>query len=266
MKQKIFLFLFFSTITAICIAQTNDTLFNQVDAKGLKQGYWKKHYPNGNLQYTGYFKNNKPLGEFKRYNREGELLAIMDYPENSSKIYTKIFYPNNQVQAEGFYINKQKDSIWQFFTENKILVSKINFVLDKKHGLETRFFDNGDIFEKIEWKNGIQDGITLRYYENGNVMIRATYNNGILHGLYSSFNSNGKPIIYGKYENNRREGKWITYDESGKPKNEINYLNGIADNQEELDRIEQEEIEMLEKNKGKFIDPMEKMYNNIPPM
>ncbi|OFX83770.1 MAG: hypothetical protein A2W99_03230 [Bacteroidetes bacterium GWF2_33_16] len=260
---SIFLLLSFILFTK---TQAQDTIFNQTDANGLKQGYWKKKYPEGGIQYTGHFKNNKPVGEFTRYTREGTLYAKMKYAENSDKIYTTFFYPNKQVQAEGYYINKLKDSTWSFYSEKGILVSTINFFIDKKHGSEIRYYDNGNIFEKILWENGLQNGISIRYYNNGNVMIRSPYINGLLSGSYASYSENGKPIISGMYENNRRQGKWIIYDELGNVKNEIVYINGVAENQEELDKIEQEELDMLEKNKGKFQDPLEMMYNNIPPM
>lgn len=263
--NKIFTIITIIYISAISSTYSQDTLFNQTDQNGLKQGFWKKKYPDGIIQYTGYFKNNKPLGEFKRYNRKGELIATMTYNENTDKVYTKLYYPNLLLQAEGNYLNKLKDSVWSFYSENGILVSKVNFLNDKRHGDEVRYFDNGAVFEKLRWANGIQDGISLRYYENGNVMIRAPYVNGILDGSYSSYSNNGKPIISGTYKNNWRNGKWLIYDEHGEVKSEIIYNNGIAENQDELDRIEQEELDRLENNKGKFQDPLEMMYNNIPP-
>ena len=44
----------------------NDTIFNQTDQNKLKQGFWKKSYPNGKVAYRGFFKDDKPRGVFKR--------------------------------------------------------------------------------------------------------------------------------------------------------------------------------------------------------
>ncbi len=59
-------------------------------------------------------------------------------------------------------------------------------------------------------------------------------------------------LIQGQYENNKREGKWIYYKENGHIENELNYINGVAENQEELERIENEQIECLKKTKENF--------------
>ena len=69
MKKTIILpFLFFTTFL---FSQT-DTL-NQIDAKGLKQGMWKKNYANGKIMFEANFKDNVPIGEMKRYHRSGKL-------------------------------------------------------------------------------------------------------------------------------------------------------------------------------------------------
>ena len=79
------IFILFSLVYAInsAFAQT-DTVFNQVDKNNMKQGYWKKDFPNGKLMYKGFFKNNKPVGEMRRYYETGELKAILNYQENNN--------------------------------------------------------------------------------------------------------------------------------------------------------------------------------------
>ena len=87
----------------ICIAFTHaqqvDTI-NQTDESGLKQGHWEKRYPNGNIQYKGNFKDNKPVGLIKRYNQEGTLIAEMDYIESSKKVYTKLYYKSEKLPSK----------------------------------------------------------------------------------------------------------------------------------------------------------------------
>jgi len=43
---------------------------NVTDAGGKKQGPWVKKYPNGNIMYQGTFRDDKPVGLFKRYTEE----------------------------------------------------------------------------------------------------------------------------------------------------------------------------------------------------
>lgn len=266
MKQKIILLLLLVIIPFIQYAQNNDTLYNQTDKNGLKQGYWKKSYPNGKIQYTGKFVNNNPIGKFKRYTPEGDLLVIMNYKMNSEKVYSIFYYSNKNKQAEGNYIGKLKDSIWNYYSEDGILLNNVPYSSDIKNGTEIKYYNTGNIFEKYEWVQDIEDGKHLRYYENGNVMIRSTYVKGILNGIYASYSIDNKPIVTGNYNNNLRDGIWIFYDETGREKQKINYIDGVAENQEELDKLEQYEIDQLEKNKGLYSDPSEETYKNNPPM
>ena len=56
-------------LTALSL-QAQDSL-NQTDKAGLKQGLWRKHYPNGNIRYEGNFSNDQPEGEFRYYHESG---------------------------------------------------------------------------------------------------------------------------------------------------------------------------------------------------
>jgi antitoxin component YwqK of YwqJK toxin-antitoxin module len=46
---------------------------------GEKHGYTIVKYPNGNLHYTGEYSNNKPIGIWKTYSIEGEMITELDY-------------------------------------------------------------------------------------------------------------------------------------------------------------------------------------------
>ena len=58
-----------------------------------------------------------------------------------------------------------------------------------------------------------------------------------------------------KYKDGLRYGLWKFFDIGGKVLSEINYINGIAENQESLDKIESERLKRLKENKGKILDP-----------
>ena len=61
--RTFFTILFITLFSFIINAQD----VNKIDAKGKKQGVWKKYHPNGMLRYTGSFKDDKPVGVFKYY-------------------------------------------------------------------------------------------------------------------------------------------------------------------------------------------------------
>ena len=67
--------------------------------------------------------------------------------------------------------------------------------------------------------------------------------------------------IDGNYKNGKRDGKWIFYTIKGQITKTICYKNGIADNQDELDAKQKQEIDALEANKNKYIDPAHYIEN-----
>jgi len=96
-------------------------------------------------------------------------------------------------------------------------------------------------------------------------MMRIGYKMDMFDGEYNVYSSEENILIQGKYINNKREGKWIYYKNNGHVDREVVYIDGVAENQEELERLEHEQLEMLEKNKGKIPDPRDSFYNDMPP-
>ncbi len=100
---------FFMLFGLVAFAQEG----NKTDAKGQKQGEWKKYHTNGMLRYVGSFKNDKPLGEFKYYYDTGKIQSKMDHKEAVS--YFIAYYKTGEVKATGKYINQKRDSVWNFY-------------------------------------------------------------------------------------------------------------------------------------------------------
>src|SRR4030042_426354 len=114
----IILSLILSTISYYSTCQTvdskNDTVFNQTDKQGKKQGYWKVRYEKGSIKYTAFFKDDKPVGELKRYFEDSTLKAVLNFRPGGIKAYAKLYYQAGPLAAEGLYINSVKDSTWKY--------------------------------------------------------------------------------------------------------------------------------------------------------
>lgn len=251
-------------ISSLANAQnTTDTVFNQTDPKGLKQGFWKGYFENKKLKYTGSFKDNKPVGTFKRFYPDGELRAIMVYNAAGTKAYTTLYYKTGTKAAEGIYIGNLKDSIWNYYSYyDKTLTSREKYVHGKKEGISVNYYSTGKISQELEYKNDIKNGIWKQYYDNGSLKISATYTNGKRTGAFVVNYPNNKAEWRGKYVNNLQEGKWVNYNPDGTVASEIEFVNGIAKNSEELDNKESKMLELIEKVKGSIPDPDE---NNMVP-
>ncbi|MBE9469381.1 MAG: hypothetical protein IMY72_13835 [Bacteroidetes bacterium] len=257
--------IFSISIEAQNVGQKGGVIKNYVDINGDKQGFWQKKHYNGKLKYEGAFKNNKPVGELKRYNDKGELISIQTFLEKNKQSSVTFYDKFGKVESTGFFYNKEKDSVWSYYEKDSVLILQENFIKGQKNGLTTCYFQNGNVCEIANWKDGIKNGENKQYFLNGKLRMQKEYKNGISEGEFASYNDAGIKIIQGEYKNDYREGKWVFYDEKGKFKEEVNYEKGIADKQEELINNETIELNSFEKNKGKFKEPSEeldKMYDN----
>lgn len=77
-----------------------DTI-NRTDAKGLKQGLWRKYYRTDTLCSETWFKNNKPTGISRTWYENGKLKAEVVFEKNSPKGKAVSFYESGKVMARG---------------------------------------------------------------------------------------------------------------------------------------------------------------------
>lgn len=252
--------LFSATLNAQ-VANNGDTIFNQTDKQGLKQGYWKGYFENKKLRYTGYFKDNKPVGTFKRYYPDGPIRAIMVYNKDGSRAFATLYYQNGTKAAEGVYAGTLKDSVWNYYSYyDKTLAGKEKFVKGKKEGIAVNYYPSGKKSQELEYKNDIKHGVWRQFYDNGSLKILATYSNGKRTGDFVVNYPDGKPEWKGKYVNDVKEGKWINYNPDGSVSSEIEFVKGIAKNSEELNMKESKMLELIEKIKGSIPEPDENSF------
>ena len=115
MNLKIFTIASFLAISAIASCQT-ETEINKTDQQGRKQGHWIKKYPNENIMYDGFFKDDHPVGEFRRYYENKTLKSLLIYSSDGTEADATIYHPNGNISSKGKYINQMKEGKWQFFS------------------------------------------------------------------------------------------------------------------------------------------------------
>ena len=252
--SKIGILFIFSYTSVLGFPSKQDTVFNQTDNNGVKQGYWKTYYPDeGGVKYTGYFKDGYPVGEFKRYYESGRMEAIMVFDETGKKADTQLYYENGKLAAEGLYVNKEKHGFWKYYSfYNDFLSHEEHYDMGKKHGLSIKYYSNGKISEKLNWVQGEMEGIWEQYFDNGNLKLKATHENGKRTDDFIMYFNDGNIEIEGRYKDNLKEGTWTWYTEKGEIETTIEYLSGIPKNKDELDDHQTKLVEDLENNKGKY--------------
>ncbi len=243
----------------------SDTLFNQTDAQRLKQGWWKKSYPNGKLMYKGFFKNDKPVGLMYRYYETGAVKAILNYDAKGDYARARLLYEDGQLAAEGVFYNSLKDSTWSYYSYyDRSLTAQENWQKGARQGMMINYYSNGSISEKIDWKDNKKDGIWEQYFQNGLLKMKATYSENKLEGDFYVYFSDGELYLKGKYANDHRQGKWTFFKEDGTVDAEMEYLDGKPLNEDQLTEKQQELFHSIEANEGKFEEPDESNFI-IPP-
>lgn len=238
---------------ATCQSQTD---INISDPKGLKQGHWIKKYPNGRVMYDGVFKDDHPVGEFKRFNENTTLKSVLIYSSDGKEAAATIYHPNGYIASKGKYIDQLKEGKWQFFssyTKGYLICEEIYFK-NLKNGLSLKFYSDSTVAERINYVNDVKQGEWIQYYPNGAICLKSKYLNGKINGLYEVWFENGTVEISGQYKNNFRDGIWQIFNKDKSVKYKLEYLSGeTKDRQMDID--ESEYLDFLERNKGKIADP-----------
>lgn len=236
---------------------------NQTDVTGRKQGVWIEKFPNGKRKSQINYENGKPRGDFyKFYERGGGVKAHLHFYSDS--VASAILYSEHGDKvAMGYYYNHKKDSLWQYFEADSIIVSEENYKHGVKDGKQSTYYASGLLLEEINFKNGKKDGVWKRYFElTGTPIFEAHYKNGIMNGKYTKYDINGEPILTGNYKNDLKDGVWRARDEKTKKVISINYIGGKPENDEQLQKEETKMLEEMIKNAQNLDDPQS--YINHP--
>jgi antitoxin component YwqK of YwqJK toxin-antitoxin module len=255
MNIKIIIIASFLIISVSAQSQTEPAL-NKTDQQGRKQGHWIKKYPDESVLYDGYFKDDHPVGEFKRYFENQSLKSILFYSEDGRKASATFYHPNGNISSKGSYIDQMKDGKWQFFSQftNGYLISEEYYTRNLKNGPAVKFYPDSTIAEKLTYVNDIKQGAWIQYYPTGAVSLKSNYLNGKVNGKFEVWFEDGTIEYSGQYKDDSRDGLWIIYNNDGTIKYKLEYLAGMTKDRR-IDIDESDFLDSLENNKGKIADP-----------
>jgi antitoxin component YwqK of YwqJK toxin-antitoxin module len=112
-------------------------------------------------------------------------------------------------------VNQQKDSTWNYFSENDTITAIENYKAGKPHGIWKTFYPSGSLLEEYSFVNGIKTGPVKKYFTNGTIKYSGFYKNDTFDSTAVFFHLSGKPMVKGQYVNGLKEGEWIYMNESG---------------------------------------------------
>lgn len=196
---------------------------NITDAKGRKQGFWKK-YENKTLLYEGNFVNGVPTGKFTYYHKNGKIKSISDFLRGTSKVRTTMFHENGQKSAEGIFVDQIKDSTWQYFSEKGTLIKQETYKMGKKEGVWKTFSaETGNLLEEMTYSNDQLNGKYVINFADGKPQVVFHYINGKRNGETESFYSDNTLYSKGLYHEDFKIGTWNFYDIDQKIRKTITY-------------------------------------------
>jgi antitoxin component YwqK of YwqJK toxin-antitoxin module len=255
MNLRVFIIFSLLAISTIATCQT-ETEINRTDQQGKKQGHWIKKYPDGTVMYDGFFKDDHPAGEFRRYYENSILKSLLVYTADGIRAEATIFHPNGNISSKGVYINQKKEGKWQFFSEitKGYLISEEYYSGNARNGISMKFYPDSTIAEKVTYINNLKQGEWIQYYPNGVICVKSNYLNGLINGKYEVWFETGSIQFSGQYKNNVRDGLWNIYTRDGSLKYKLTYSDGVTKDRQ-MDIDESDYLDLLEKNGGKFADP-----------
>jgi antitoxin component YwqK of YwqJK toxin-antitoxin module len=229
-KPAVILFLFYWS--ALSFAQPTD-------ANGKKQGYVKKKDENNKVVYEGEFKDDKPVGKFKYYYpNDTAVRAIMSFKDGGKTAYAWLFHMNGKRMGEGKYVNKEiKDSVWTYYDELGVLISRETYKAGKKNGPGFVYFPDGNVSEERHYKDDVEHGPFKQYFEANVLKTQGNYVNGRMDGRISYYYPNGVEVAAGFYKNGAKNGPWIYKTQSGKIREKELYKNGTLASPKETDEF-----------------------------
>jgi antitoxin component YwqK of YwqJK toxin-antitoxin module len=232
---KIFTLALLIVISPMALCQSASEL-NKSDQQGRKQGHWIKKYPNQIVMYDGFFKNDNPVGEFRRYYETKVLKSLIVYNESGNEALATIYHSNGFISSKGKYVNQLKEGKWQFFSIsiNGYLILEENYSRNLRNGVSLKFYPDSTVAERLSYVNDIRQGEWIQYYPSGELCLKTSFLNDKINGKFEVWYENGRMQFSGQYINDTRDGV-------------------SQDRQMDIDGSEY--LDKLERNKGKIPDP-----------
>ncbi len=185
---------------------------NVTDASGKKQGKWKKVDELGTCIYVGQFKDDTPFGIFTYFDTNGKKMTEMNFLNGGKVNYGKMYSISGKLQAQGKYINQQKDSVWTFYTEDGLFLSEERYKNGKKEGKSVIYYPGTKQPAEIKYyKNNVEDSVWMQYYADGKKKAEGTYKMGNYEGRAVWYMQDGRVNIVGNYKNSLKDGIWEYY-------------------------------------------------------
>lgn len=181
---------------------------NKMDSQGRRQGKWVKVDKNDRKVYEGTFKDGKETGTFTYYYGDGSVRMKNTFLVDGKYCQHEAYSKDGKLMATGFYSQKNRDSVWNIYSEKGHLIKSVSYKLGTKTGKSVLFSEKGDTIEIQYWNDDKKHGYWYRKLPNGYLV--GNYADNQLNGKYEDY-VNGKIATEGNYADGLKTGQWKHY-------------------------------------------------------
>ena len=202
-----------STLALVLLAGLSTATFaqNKIDQQGRKQGHWLRTDRNGAKIYEGDFKDGLEVGTFNYYYPNGTLRIRNVFTKPGRYCSHEAFDEQGHLLARGYYNQKNRDSIWNYYNESGRLVKTAGYKMGIKQGAHIIYTSKGDTAEITHWNDNHREGRWWkRIGEKG--YITGHFKNGGLEGVLTEYDDEGRLIRKGNYKNGLKNGSYQYFD------------------------------------------------------
>ena len=210
------------------------TDFNVTDAEGRKQGRWIRVYPDGQLYYSGSFKDDRPVGHFTFFRENGRVLSEVEHETGSDMAKAILYREDGTESHRGQYRTvlvdgawtQHKAGAWEAFDAQGRTRLKEHYQADLLDGPSRAFHPNGNLLEEGQYLKGDKTGLWKTYNRAGELRSEELWREGERHGVSKVMQDNGQPLSLGEFERGIPVGEWQTFTPMGKVRSVITYEGG----------------------------------------
>jgi uncharacterized protein len=202
-----------------------------------KEGTGYIYFPTGKINQTIAYRAGKKEGLSKEYDKDGNLITLLEYSNDFLVSREKI----NRTDSRG-----QKQGDWKEFYPSGGIKSEKSYKDDQLHGYYKEYDQKGNLVLTMLYENGsivksnVQDQpdieIVNRYDQSGKLIYSGPFRNKIPVGIHRDFGPDGKVTNAKIYNDNglllsegivdesgNKNGKWKDYYPTGKIQAEGQY-------------------------------------------
>ena len=197
-----------------------------VDKKGIKQGYWKEYYSEGELRGEGEYLDGGRIGKWKFYHENGKIEQVGKYRKGGKPHGDWVwYYENGEVRREETYSNGKEDGQIIEYDEEGNILKKGEYIAGLEEG--DWEINTGDYIERGSYIEGMMHGEWEGIYKStGKTAFKGNYIEGEPDGKHVFYYPNGKKMLEGRYQAGLKTGDWKRYNKDGLLTLTIRYKDG----------------------------------------